>query len=108
MDRRSRLPLADGTLDRYSEGRTVNGTRLISLCFVVSAASSLGLAFVYLVGGQPQLEGLLLGISLGGIGVGLIAIAKRFLPEGPFVQERKVSFDSAAIDDAADTVDEGA
>ena len=65
--------------------------------FVVSAASSLGLAAVYLFGGQPQLEGLLLGISLGGIGVGLIGIAKSFLPSGPFVQERKVSFEPVEV-----------
>jgi ubiquinol-cytochrome c reductase iron-sulfur subunit len=69
--------------------------RWVSGCFVVSAASSVGLALVYLLGGQPQLEGLLLGISLGGIGIGLVGIAKKFLPHGPFVQERTVTFEPA-------------
>jgi ubiquinol-cytochrome c reductase iron-sulfur subunit len=43
---------------------------------------------LYARGGQPQLEGALLLVALGGIGVGLILWAKGFLPPGPFVQER--------------------
>lgn len=80
--------------------------RWIPACFVVSALSSLGLAAVYLFGGQPQLEGLLLAISLGGIGIGLIGIAKKFLPAGPFVQERKISFEP--VDAVEEHLAEGA
>ena len=56
--------------------------------FVVSALSSIVLAIVYVTGGQPQLEGLLLGVSMGGIAVGLALVAKETLPHGPFEQER--------------------
>ena len=78
----------------------------ISVAFLTSAASSLGLAVVYLLGGQPQLEGLFLGLSLGGIGIGSIGIAKRFLPQGPFVQERKISFGSVEPDTDVGDLDE--
>jgi ubiquinol-cytochrome c reductase iron-sulfur subunit len=54
----------------------------------LSAAASLGLTIVYVSGGQPQIEGALLFVSLGGIGVALIAFAHRFLPLGRAVEER--------------------
>ena len=58
------------------------------VAFVASSIASLGLAAVYITGGQPQLEGLLLGIALGGIAVGLALVARDLLPHGPFTQER--------------------
>jgi ubiquinol-cytochrome c reductase iron-sulfur subunit len=87
----------------------VKGTRLIAAAYLVSAAASLGLAFVYVRGGQPQLEGALLGVALGGIAIGLILLAKEFLPHGPFVQERDVAFgDEASREDVEDAFAEGA
>ena len=65
-------------------------TRAITIAFLLSAAASLGLAGVYVAGGQPQAEGALLGISLGGLAVGFVRLAKHFLPHGPFVEERDV------------------
>ena len=61
----------------------------IGWAFVVSALASLGLAVVYLYGGQPQVEGALIGISLGGLAYGFVMWAKLFLPGGHFVEERK-------------------
>ena len=61
----------------------------IGISFIVSALASLGLAVVYFLGGQPQLEGLLLGIALGGIAIGMILAAKNLLPHGPDIQERE-------------------
>lgn len=79
------------------------------LSFVMSALSSLGLTAVYVTGGQPQLEGLLLGISMGGIAVGLALVAKETLPHGPFEQERALlPGDEEAHDAAEETFDEGA
>jgi ubiquinol-cytochrome c reductase iron-sulfur subunit len=66
------------------------GNLKMGLCFAVSAAASLGLTVVYALGGQPQLEGLLLGLGLGGLAVGLILMAKAWLPGGHFVEERDV------------------
>ncbi len=45
---------------------------------------------VYLLGGQPQVEGALLGAALGGISIGLVLWAKYLMPEGPMVQEREI------------------
>ena len=58
------------------------------IAFLGSAASSIALTVVYIAGGQPQLEGLLLGLSMGGIAIGLALVAKETLPHGPFEQER--------------------
>jgi len=66
----------------------VKHSRVTAASFVISALSSLALAGVYVGGGQPQLEGLLLGISMGGIAIGLALVAKETLPRGPFEQER--------------------
>lgn len=64
-------------------------TRWISTILILSTAASLALIFVYLTGGQAQLEGGLLGLAVGGIGVALILWAHGFLPSGDSVQERE-------------------
>ena len=62
---------------------------MIGLALVLSAAASVGLTIVYALGGQTQLEGLLLFVALGGIALGLVGWARRYLPHGPFEQERE-------------------
>jgi ubiquinol-cytochrome c reductase iron-sulfur subunit len=64
-------------------------SRVPAAAFVVSILAALALAFVYWQGGQPQWEGILLAVSLGGIGIGLISWAHRFLPPGPDVEDRE-------------------
>ena len=54
----------------------------------LSIVAGLALAVVYSLGGQPTLEGVLLAVSLLGIGVGLIIWAKRFLPNEESIEER--------------------
>jgi ubiquinol-cytochrome c reductase iron-sulfur subunit len=49
--------------------------------FVASLVASLFLAAVYWAGGNTQLEGLLLAVSLGGLGAGIITIAMAYLPD---------------------------
>ncbi len=61
----------------------------IGAAFGVSIAASIGLVIVYVAGGNPQLEGILLLPAIGGIGVGLILWAKRFLPGGDDVERRE-------------------
>ena len=39
----------------------------IGVAFGLSTLSSIGLFVVYAVGGQPQIEGALIGVSLGGL-----------------------------------------
>jgi ubiquinol-cytochrome c reductase iron-sulfur subunit len=57
-------------------------------CFVVSFVAAAVLAAVYWEGGQPQAEGILLALALGGIGVGIVLWAKHFMPSGEVEEER--------------------
>ncbi len=59
-----------------------------SFAFVLSALAAVGLAVVYWNGGQPQLEGVLLALALGGIGVGIVVWAKQLMPNEEIAEER--------------------
>jgi ubiquinol-cytochrome c reductase iron-sulfur subunit len=67
----------------------VAGEKRIATAFIVSTLAALGLAAVYVSGGQPQLEGALLAVSLAGLGTGLILWAKYLLPSAPVTGERE-------------------
>jgi ubiquinol-cytochrome c reductase iron-sulfur subunit len=80
------------------KGASTPTTRVPVIAFVVSILAALGLTFVYWRGGQPQWEGALLCLSLGGIGVGVISWAHRFLPAGPDEEPREqVASSEAAL-----------
>jgi ubiquinol-cytochrome c reductase iron-sulfur subunit len=67
------------------------GTRVelgSAAAFVVSLIAAVALAVVYWQGGQPQAEGVLLAISLGGIGIGIVLWAKHFMPADEVAEER--------------------
>ncbi len=64
--------------------------RWIAIAFSVSSLASLALAGIYVAGGNPQLEGALLGVALLTIAVGLVLAAKNLLPGGADVQERDI------------------
>lgn len=64
--------------------------RGIGVAFAASGLAGLGLAVVYLLGGQPQWEGALLMVALGGIGVGLIGWAKQLYGDTEETDERPV------------------
>lgn len=73
-------------------------------CFVVAALAAVALAVVYWEGGQAQAEGVLLAVSLGGIGVGIVLWAKQFMPDDEVAEERH-PMASAEEDVAAFTAD---
>jgi ubiquinol-cytochrome c reductase iron-sulfur subunit len=54
--------------------------RIVAAAFALSILAALGLAAVYVAGGQTQAEGALLLVALGGIGVGLLVWAKTLMP----------------------------
>ena len=54
--------------------------RPVAALLIASIGASLALAAVYIAGGQPQLEGVLLACSLGGLGAAVIVWALRLLP----------------------------
>lgn len=62
--------------------------RRIVVALVASTAAALALAVVYVAGGQPQLEGALLAVSLGGMGVAVVLWAKHLFAEGEVTDER--------------------
>ena len=62
--------------------------RRIAVLLLMSTAAALGLAGVYIAGGQPQAEGALLGVALTGIGVALILWARGLSTEGEVMAER--------------------
>lgn len=74
-------PARDPAADRRAELRAASG-------FAVCVVAALVLVVVYWNGGQPQLEGLLLAVGLGGVGYGLTVWANELLPQGPVAQER--------------------
>jgi ubiquinol-cytochrome c reductase iron-sulfur subunit len=80
-------PLAEGR-SSGSPPSQASAEVLAAVCFLAAAAAALGLAIVYWRGGQTQLEGLLLAVATGGIGVGIVVWAKRAMPHGEVTEER--------------------
>ncbi len=68
--------------------RRRHGERLPAIFFVLSMVGGLALAVVYFLGGQTQLEGILLFVALGSFGVAMVLWAKRFMPAGPETEDR--------------------
>jgi ubiquinol-cytochrome c reductase iron-sulfur subunit len=64
------------------------GDRRATVAFVVAAAAAVALAVVYLAGGQPQAEGVLLAVALGGIGTAIITWARGAEPDEEVAEER--------------------
>ncbi|MEX2660006.1 MAG: Rieske 2Fe-2S domain-containing protein [Acidimicrobiales bacterium] len=69
---------------------TERSERPVIAAFVVAILAALALTVTYTVGGQPQLEGIFLGLALGGIGVGAVVWAQRFMPDEEVAEERPV------------------
>jgi len=84
--------------------------RRIAVLLLASTFAALGLAGVYIAGGQPQAEGALLGVSLGGIGVALILWARGLSTEGTVMGERGIlsgdDEDTHAVEEAVEAVAE--
>jgi quinol---cytochrome c reductase iron-sulfur subunit len=82
----------EGTRDPTGEDLpTRRGERVelrAAACFVVSLVAAGVLAAVYWQGGEPRAEGVLLALSLGGIGVGIVLWAKHFMPDDQVEEER--------------------
>ena len=62
---------------------------MVSVAFGISIVASIGLIVVYLAGGQTQLEGVLLGFALGGLGLGIVWWASRLMHEPEQTEERE-------------------
>ena len=73
----------------------------------VSILAGLGLAVVYSLGGQPQLEGGLLAASLMGIGIGIVIWAKRFLPNDEVEEARHPLSDPEDVAEFTTALEQG-
>ena len=62
--------------------------RLVLLSFGLTFVTGIALLAVYLLGGQTQIEGILLTLCLGGIGVGIVIWAQRLMPTRVHVEPR--------------------
>ncbi len=55
--------------------------RTVAGCLIAGIVGALATGTVYWFGGQPQLEGLFLALTFGGLGTGLVVWAHRLLPD---------------------------
>jgi ubiquinol-cytochrome c reductase iron-sulfur subunit len=63
---------------------------VVAIAFGAATLAALGLFVVYIAGGQPQVEGALLFVALGGIGAGLMVWATRLMTGiGQVTQSRR-------------------
>ena len=60
----------------------------MTIAFLLSAVAALALAGVYVAGGQPQLEGVFLGLSLLALAFGFVTWGNHLMPSGPFEDSR--------------------
>lgn len=77
---------------------------VVALSFTASALASIGLLVVYVMGGDAQVEGTLLGLALGGLGLGIIVWATRLLHEDELIEERPDLTSSPGALDATERV----
>jgi ubiquinol-cytochrome c reductase iron-sulfur subunit len=71
------------------EGRPTGGEGGPALAFVVALLGALGFVVTYLLGANTQLLGIMVFLMTGGIGVGMVAWAKRYMtPAEPAVEPR--------------------
>lgn len=62
--------------------------RLVLLSFGVTVVTGVALLVLYILGGNTQLEGILLMLCLGGIGVGIVIWGQRLMPTRVHVEPR--------------------
>jgi ubiquinol-cytochrome c reductase iron-sulfur subunit len=82
--------------------------RMIAPSFIIAALCGIGLCVTYGLGGNTQVEGLLIFGAFGGFGVALVLWAKHLLPHDEAVQERH-TFESTPEEqkEFTDTLDNG-
>jgi ubiquinol-cytochrome c reductase iron-sulfur subunit len=93
-------PRAEDELTR----RGARAERAAAVSFLLAMAAAIALTVVYWEGGQPQAEGILLAVVLGGIGVGIVLWAKHFMPTEDVAEDRH-PMESSEEDIAAFTAD---
>ena len=79
--------------------------RWVYASFLVSMLGSIGLVVYYFTGESAQVEGILLGLALGGMGFGVIGWATGLMDVPTVVEEREpLESSDATIEQAEDTI----
>jgi quinol---cytochrome c reductase iron-sulfur subunit len=95
--------------DRARRSEERRATLLVLMAFGISTLAGLGLLIVYALGGQTQIEGILLTLCLGGIGVGIALWGQRLMESRIVVEERHpIGTDPNAIPDLEEALTEEA
>jgi ubiquinol-cytochrome c reductase iron-sulfur subunit len=100
-------PAATQPPQRGADDPTRRGARVeraAAVSFLLAMGAAIALTVVYWEGGQPQAEGILLAVVLGGIGVGIVLWAKHFMPTEEVAEDRH-PMESSEEDIAAFTAD---
>jgi ubiquinol-cytochrome c reductase iron-sulfur subunit len=79
----------EGEAGRPVAVRPTRPERRIAAAFGLTAGAAVGFAVVYSLGGQVQLEGVLLALAFAGLAYGLALWARDLMPNGPFVEEHE-------------------
>lgn len=87
----------------------MRSVRWIYVSFLISMLGSLGLVAYYLIGESAQVEGILLGLALGGMGFGVVGWATRLMDVPTVVEEREpLESSDAEISQTEETVGQDA
>jgi len=68
--------------------RERNAERAVLACFALTTLTGLALLLVYAVGGDTQIQGVLLAVCLGGLGAGIVLWAQELMSNEEWVEER--------------------
>ncbi len=83
--------------------------RLVAGLFGLTGLTGLALLGLYVAGGQPQLEGVLLAVCLGSLGIGIILWSQELMPERQVEEPRhRLASDPGARAALAEAIDEEA
>jgi ubiquinol-cytochrome c reductase iron-sulfur subunit len=86
--RRDQAASTQGERWKQQREREDKAARLAAVCFVVAILAAFGLFVVYVLGGQVQLEGTLLFIAFGAVGLGMGIWVKRIVGPRQVVEDR--------------------
>ena len=106
MDRRE-APPDPSVSGLQPEEQTPNdpaAERIVAASFVLTMVAGVAVLGVYLAGGQTQIEGALLFLALGGLGVGITVWAHRLLPNREHIELRHRLADPRAERELAATL----
>jgi ubiquinol-cytochrome c reductase iron-sulfur subunit len=82
--------------------------RLVAAAFAVTMLTGVALLVVYGLGGQTQVEGLLLAVCLGGLGLGIVVWAQELMDTRTTIEERHPLASRPPAPGLGETLDEEA